>query len=138
MTHPLFFDFADARDRVYQCTLSQNDHSYDAEYLLRVLFVANYETLTASGVPEATKEKCEDCRQKIAFKRSKPRTGESPFSKTTGEIYELLAAAASRGNPLLSLHFVWVVPEHRAEPREVQHSESQAKYREPSFNKLSK
>ena len=59
-TNPLF-DFADARNRVYQCTLSQNYHSYDGEYLLRVLFVVNYETLTANGVPEATKEKCEDC-----------------------------------------------------------------------------
>ena len=121
-TNPLF-DFADARNRVYQCTLSQNDHSYDGEYLLRVLFVVNYETLTASGVPVATKKKCEDCWKNMAFKRGKPITGESTFSEVTRDICGLFAAA-SRGT-LLSLHFVWVV----ADPKEVQ----QATYREPLF-----
>ena len=61
--------------------------------------VANYETLTASGVPEATKEKCEEWRKTIAFKRGKPSKEESTFSETTRGIYELLDAA-SRGNPL--------------------------------------
>ena len=80
-------------------------------------------------------------------------TGERTFSEVTRDIYKLLAAA-SRGNPLLSLHFVWVVAEPRtkpssksrtkprskprAEPSEVQQAEPQAKYREPTFNKLSK
>ena len=114
-TNPLF-DFADARNRVYQCTLSLKKHSYDAEYLLRVLFVVNYETLTASGVPEATKKKCEDCRQNIAFKRRQPITGEITFSEVTRDIYGLLAAA-SRGSPLMSLHFVWVVADPRPPPQ---------------------
>ena len=42
--NPLF-DFADARNRVYQCTLSPSSHRYDCVHLARLLFMVNYERL---------------------------------------------------------------------------------------------
>ena len=119
-THPLF-DFADARNRVYQCTISQKNHSYDAEYLLRMLFVANCEDMSLSGSQVVIRKKFDFCRQHISDTRSSVQT----FRTVTQYICALLGGIA-RTKTQRPVHFVWVVP----------HSESiqQATYHEPTTN----
>ena len=103
-TNPLF-DMADARNRLYQCTLSQHGHSYEAEYLLRALFVANHDLLVQYSTLADAATKC----QKFLKNISASRDSSGPFSELTAYICALFKGVP-RTKKLRPVHFVWVVP----------------------------
>ena len=70
--NPLF-DFADARNRVYQCTLSPSSHRYDCVHLARLLFMVNYERL--NDAPPVDDDGNPTCPLPVHFVWLIPRDG---------------------------------------------------------------